>query len=189
LLPILLTSSAFLPATAFAHPGHGTSNLAEGFLHPLSGLDHLLAMLAVGLWAAQMGGRARLTVPASFVLAMTAGWFLGSSGTRIPWVEQGIAASVLVMGLMIAIAARPPLALPITMAATFAMFHGHAHGIEQPQNGGWGGYLAGFTGATVLLHAAGIGISQILAAAPRTRPLLRLAGGGIALAGVLVALR
>lgn len=185
----LLALLALLPLSAAAHPGHGTASLGEGLAHPLSGLDHLLAMVAVGLWAAQLGGRARWVVPGAFVSAMAAGWGLGMLGVPIPGVEQGIVASVLVLGLMIAIAARPPIGVPVAMVAAFALFHGHAHGTEAAPGGSALAYALGFTTATVFLHLAGIGLGQALESANRARPWLRLAGGSVALAGLMMAIR
>jgi urease accessory protein len=190
---LALSSVSFLlmglPHAALAHPGHGVPDLSQGFAHPLSGLDHLLAMLAVGLWAAQLGGQARWIAPSAFVTTMVVGGLLGMQGTPVPWVEQGIVASVFVLGLMIALATKPPLALTVAIVAVFALFHGHAHGAEMPTGGAWLGYAVGFTTATVLLHAAGIGIAQALTLKAATKPWLRYAGGGIALTGLVLGLR
>jgi urease accessory protein len=131
----LLLSLIFLvPSLAQAHPGmpghtHGFSN---GLLHPLTGLDHICAMVAVGLWAAQRGGRALWLVPTTFVSIMIVGGILGMGGVGIPYVEQGIAASVLVLGIFIAAAVRLPLAASMVIVGLFAIFHGYAHGAEMP---------------------------------------------------------
>ncbi|MDE9363693.1 HupE/UreJ family protein, partial [Pseudomonas aeruginosa] len=112
-LPKLLAALALLaaPALAFAHPGHGEHGLVAGLAHPLTGLDHLLAMFAVGLWAAQQQGAARLALPCTFVGTMLVGGLLGFEGLQLPFMETGIAASVLALGLCVALAVRPPLAL------------------------------------------------------------------------------
>ncbi|HHK2297323.1 TPA: HupE/UreJ family protein, partial [Pseudomonas aeruginosa] len=117
-LPKLLAALALLaaPALAFAHPGHGEHGLVAGLAHPLTGLDHLLAMFAVGLWAAQQQGAARLALPCTFVGTMLVGGLLGFEGLQLPFMETGIAASVLALGLCVALAVRPP--LPLAMAAT-----------------------------------------------------------------------
>src|SRR5579863_3698485 len=118
--------------SAAAHPVPGAAGLTAGFAHPLSGLDHVLAMVAVGLWAAQLGGRALWLVPASFVGFMTLGGALGMAGVHLPMVEAGILASVLILGILIAAAAQLPLAASVAVTGLFAIFHGHAHGTEIP---------------------------------------------------------
>jgi urease accessory protein len=184
-----LAASAFVfPALAHAHPGHEghelTWDFGAGFAHPLSGLDHLLAMVAVGLWAAQLGGRARWLVPAAFVGVMALGGALGSTGLTVPGVEQGIAASVLVLGLLVAAAARPPVAAGMALAGGFAVFHGVAHGAEMPASAGGLGYGAGFVLATALLHAAGVNLGLLGGKiSPRAT---RLAGWGVAAAGAVL---
>src|SRR6266404_6118289 len=134
----LLVSGVILFVTsagAHAHwvPGdvHG---FGSGFAHPLHGLDHVLAMIAVGLWAAQLGGRARWLVPASFVGVMALGGTLAMAGLRVPFLEAGILLSVLVLGILIAVAARFPLAGSMAIVGIFAFFHGHSHGMEMPVN-------------------------------------------------------
>eukprot|EP01034_Spumella_vulgaris_P000355 gene355-468_t len=121
-----------VPALAFAHPGHGDNGLVAGISHPLGGLDHLLAMLAVGLWAAQQQGAARWALPCTFVGTMLLGGVLGFEGLALPALESGIAASVLALGLAVALAIRPPVALAVAATAVFALFHGVAHGLELP---------------------------------------------------------
>ena len=139
---------------AQAHPGHEghdfTWDFSGGFAHPLSGWDHLLAMIAVGLWAAQLGGRARWLVPSAFVGVMALGAALGHAGLMFPGVEQGIAASVLVLGLLIATAVRLPVAAGMALVGLFAGFHGIAHGAEMPATAGGLSYGAGFILATAL---------------------------------------
>src|SRR5437660_10938129 len=122
-----------VPTAAFAHPGIGDAHgFVQGFAHPLGGLDHVLAMVTVGLLAWQLGGRALWLVPASFVLAMAAGGALGMADIPVPFVEVGIAVSVIVLGTMVALGTKAPLAITMALAALFAIFHGHAHGSEMP---------------------------------------------------------
>ncbi|MDO4641233.1 MAG: HupE/UreJ family protein [Neisseria sp.] len=153
----LLASVAFLTASAmaFAHPGHegDASGFVHGFLHPISGLDHILAMLAVGLWAASFSGKARWLIPASFVGVMSVGFLIGANGGEIPMTEQGIAASVLVIGLAAAWAQRIPASIAAVVVGLFALFHGVAHGAEMHGNAGL--YAIGFILSTAALHAAG----------------------------------
>jgi len=175
-----------LPLLAHAHPGHDghdlTWSFGTGFGHPLSGWDHLLAMLAVGIWAARLGGRARWLVPAAFVSTMIMGAVFAQSGLALPGIEQGIAASLLILGLFITFAVQLPVTLGMGLVAFFALFHGWAHGAEMPVTNRGFSYGAGFVIATTLLHAAGLGLGITL----QKRPLLgRLAGGAVAAAGVL----
>ncbi|SLN64385.1 HupE / UreJ protein [Roseivivax jejudonensis] len=154
------------PAAAHLDPAaHGS--VAAGFTHPLFGLDHVLAMVAVGLWAAMLGGRAVAAVPAAFVGAMVVGFGLAMAGLWLPFVEPMILASVVLIGLLVAIAARVPVAGGAAIVGVFALFHGFAHGGELGAAAP-GGYLAGFVLGTALLHAVGIGLGLGLA---------RLAGG------------
>ncbi|AKG02066.1 protein hupE [Pseudomonas aeruginosa] len=165
-LPKLLAALALLaaPALAFAHPGHGEHGLVAGLAHPLTGLDHLLAMFAVGLWAAQQQGAARLALPCTFVGTMLVGGLLGFEGLQLPFMETGIAASVLALGLCVALAVRPPLAL------------------ELPDLSSPWLYALGFVAATAALHAAGYALVRFLPQA--AAPLVRLAGLASAGAGV-----
>jgi urease accessory protein len=176
-----------LPALAQAHTGHGdTSGFSHGFLHPVNGLDHVLAMLAIGLWAAQIGGRALWAVPATFVSVMALGGALGAAGVAIPFVEPGIVASVLVLGLLIAFAVRVPLAASVPLVGLFAIFHGYAHGAEMPITASGLEYGLGFLLATAGLHALGIGLGLAIARFSAA-PLVRFAGGAIAAAGIALA--
>lgn len=183
----LLTAAALAPTLAFAHPGHDgdhgglTWDFAGGFGHPIGGLDHLLAMIAVGLWAAQLGGRARWAVPGAFMAALAAGAALGAGGVTIGWVEQAIAASVLVFGLLLVSAKRLPLAAGMGIAALFAFFHGVAHGAEMPATNSGLAYGLGFLAATALLHAAGVGLGLLAARAPKW--VAQATGVAVALAG------
>ena len=176
-LALLLT-----PALAFAHPGHGDNGLIAGISHPLGGLDHLLAMLAVGLWAAQQKGAARWALPCTFVGTMLVGGMFGFEGLNLPALEGGIAASVLALGLAVALAARPPLLMAVGATALFALFHGVAHGLELPDMSSPWTYAAGFVVATAVLHAAGYALVRVL---PQTAaPLVRLVGAASAATGV-----
>lgn len=182
LVPV--AAAALVASPALAHVGPGAhDSFAAGFGHPFLGLDHMLAMVAVGLWAAMLGGRALILVPAAFVGVMVLGFIAGAAGVPLPFVEPAILASVVVLGLLVA------LALPISALAGgalvgfFALFHGHAHGTEVG-TAGFLAYGAGFVAATVLLHVIGI-VSGI--ALGRFGPvLLRVAGGATALGGLML---
>jgi urease accessory protein len=179
----ILAGAALLlaPALAFAHPGHGDNGLMAGLGHPVGGLDHLLAMLAVGLWAAQQQGTARWALPCTFVGTMLLGGVLGFAGLELPALENGIAASVLALGLAVALAVRPPLVLAVIATAVFALFHGVAHGLELPEMSSPVAYAVGFVVATAALHAVGYAVVRFLPVA--AAPLVRVAGGASALAG------
>ncbi len=172
-------SIAGFSTTAFAHPGHD-AGLVGGLAHPFTGLDHMLAMLAVGLWASQLGRRAMLLLPVLFPAVMAVGAVLGVYGVGLPWVETGIVASVVTLGAVIALGVQPSLAASAGLVALFALFHGHAHGTELPAQGSALLYGAGFVAATAALHLIGMGVG-VLARAPLA---LRTAGGAIAAAGV-----
>lgn len=181
---ILAATAAFAVAAspAFAHTGIGGNGFVAGFAHPLFGMDHLLAMLGIGIWGAQLGGRASWMVPASFVGVMVLGAMLALAGAPLPMVELGIGGSVLVIGGLIAFGARLSLALAMGLAGLFALFHGHAHGTELPGFAHPAAFGAGFVLATALLHAAGFGIATALRA-PAMRLPLRLGGAAIAVVG------
>jgi urease accessory protein len=181
---------ALTPALAQAHPGHGEAHsFMGGFSHPLSGFDHILAMVAVGLWAAQLGGRAMYLVPAAFVSLMTVGGAMGMAGINLPMfpnnsmVEAGIMVSILVFGLLIATAVRLPTVAGMTIVGLFALFHGHSHGTELPAGATGATYAIGFILATALLHACGIGLG-LLAQKTLPAPAIRFAGAAIVLAGI-----
>jgi urease accessory protein len=181
--PLLLAAAFVLVGThAEAHPGvHGIA-FAQGLAHPFLGLDHVLAMVAVGLWAAQLGGRALWAVPAAFVAAVAVGGALGIVGVALPSVELGIALSLVGLGLMVALRVRPGLALSMALVTLFALFHGHAHGTELPAAAPALGYGAGFVLATALLHLAGIAAGLAL----RQSFWLRAGGAAVAAAGLLL---
>ena len=176
------------PSLAFAHPGlpGHTHNLATGFLHPLGGLDHILAMVAVGLFAAQLGGRALWLVPASFVTMMAAAGHAGMSGVALPMTETGIALSVIVLGAAVALRASMPVAAAMALVGFFAIFHGYAHGLETPETASGLAYGAGFVAATALLHSLGIGLGLALGRLDGAfgRNLVRVAGSVAAVIGV-----
>jgi len=172
-----------LTGTASAHTGeHTVTGFASGLTHPLMGLDHLLAMIAIGLWAAQQGGRALWAVPAAFVVAMVVGGGLAWSGVALPHVETGIALSVLVLGLLIATRRRWVVPAGMAIAAGFALFHGYAHGLETPQAASPALYGLGFVLATVCLHGTGIAGSLV------GRYATQAAGVGIAASGLALIL-
>jgi len=182
-LPLLLIF--LLPSLAQAHPGPPghTHGFANGLMHPLTGLDHICAMVAVGLWAAQRGGRALWLVPTTFVSIMIVGGALGMGHAGIPYVEQGIATSVLVLGILIAAAIRLPLAVSTAIVGLFALFHGYAHGAEMPATASGLAYGVGFVIATASLHLCGIGLG-LFAKRRASANLIRYAGGAIAACGV-----
>ena len=171
------------PAHAHLLPSeHGS--LAAGFSHPLFGIDHILVMVAVGLWALGAGGRAVVIVPSAFVAVMGAGFLFALAGGSLPFVEPAILASVVALGLLIAFAVRLPVTVSAVVVGAFAVFHGFAHGAEIGAAGAVA-YGAGFAMATALLHAAGIGLGFGLARLNVTGDkLVRALGAGTAVAGV-----
>ncbi|HSI41126.1 MAG TPA: HupE/UreJ family protein [Xanthobacteraceae bacterium] len=186
--PLLTAALLLSPAAAYAHTGLGdTHGFAHGFAHPISGLDHVLAMVTVGIFAAHLSGRALWAVPAAFVALMAVGGGLGMAGVDVPFVELGIALSVVVLGLAVASGPKNwPLGVAMALVGFFAIFHGHAHGAEMPENVSGALYAAGFMLATTALHLAGIGLGFAVGRfgdrlAPR---LTQVAGGVMAVAGV-----
>lgn len=178
-----------VPSVALAHTGVGdTQGFMRGFSHPIGGLDHVLAMVAVGMFAAYLGGRALWLVPATFVLMMAVGGALGIAGAPVPFVELGIAASVIVLGLAVALQWHVPTAAAAALAGFFAIFHGHAHGAEIPAGVSGLEYALGFMFATAVLHAvgAGIGLGFSQVGARISRAALQAGGGAMALAGVAI---
>jgi urease accessory protein len=157
--------------------------LVSGFTHPIFGLDHVAAMVAVGLWGAFLGQPAIWLLPVVFPLVMAFGGLLGISGVPVPAVEAGIAASALALGAMVALALRPPLWVAALLVGAFAIFHGHAHGTELPQAANPLAYGAGFVIATGLLHLSGIALG-LLARWPAGVGAVRVGGGAIACAGI-----
>ena len=174
-----------LASRAFAHTGGGEqAGFGTGFLHPLSGWDHMVAMVAVGLWGAQLGAPAVWALPVTFPMVMALGGMLGLLGIPLPGIEIGIALSAVVLGTMIVTAARPPLWVAGLIVAVFAVFHGYAHGAELPAGGNALFYSLGFVIATGLLHALGITIG-VIHRWSAGRIALRVLGGGVAAAGVV----
>ncbi|HNW61596.1 MAG TPA: HupE/UreJ family protein [Piscinibacter sp.] len=175
---------ALLATSAQAHEGSGMAGgFISGFLHPLLGWDHVVAMVAVGLWGAFLGMPAIWALPVVFPVVMALGGALGVAGVPLPAVEIGIAASAIVLGAMVAFAVRAPIALAAVIVGAFAIFHGHAHGTELPQAANPIAYSLGFVIATGLLHLGGIA-SGLLTRWPAGRAAVRAAGAGIAALGV-----
>jgi urease accessory protein len=185
LLRRLAPLAALLAAPlAQAHPGHDLPGFAGGLLHPLTGIDHLLAALAVGFWAAQLGGRARWLVPSAFVAMLGLGAVFGHVFGAVSGTEQAIAASLVALGLMIALAARLPAFAGMALVGAFALFHGMAHGAEMPATASGLAYGIGFAATTAALIAAGVGLGSLAARLPS--PARRIAGWAVAAAGVVL---
>lgn len=183
-VPILLVLLA-TTVPAAAHTGHGAADgFAAGVLHPFTGIDHMLAMLAVGLWAAIRGGGAIWAWPAAFVAAMLAGFALAMQGVVLPFYEPMILASLIGLGLVIALAVPMPMWGGAALIALFGLFHGYAHGVEV--SGAVLAFATGFALASLLLHIAGIAIAVLTARTVSMRP-VRLAGTAIALTGLALA--
>ena len=180
-LPIVFGAAAVTPA--YAHSGTGLAGGFEsGFSHPFTGVDHLLAMVSVGIWGAFLGRPLIYALPVIFPLIMVGGAILGMFSLPMPPVELGIAASVLVLGLCVCLAIQAPAWVACAIVAIFAVFHGYAHGVESPSAADPVGYSVGFVLATGLLHALGIGIG-VLNALPKGRLVTRSLGGAVAVAG------
>jgi len=176
-----------LPAAA--HTGHGElSGFTYGLMHPIGGLDHVLAMVAVGLLAYLLGGPALWGLPLAFIAAMAAGGALALGGFALPFVEAGIALSVVVIGALVALGKTTPSLLAASLVAVFAVFHGHAHGVEMPATASGLSYGLGFALATALLHIGGIFAGFALGAAGRQtgQTIARTIGGVMALSGVAI---
>jgi urease accessory protein len=177
----LLLALACTPACA--HTGSMSGGFVGGFAHPLFGPDHVVAMVAVGLWGAFLGAPAIWLLPIVFPLVMAMGGVIGILGVPLPSVETGIALSAIVLGMMVALAAKPPLLVAAVLVGAFAIFHGYAHGAELPPGTDAVAYSVGFVVATGLLHLTGIAFGQ-LARWPAGRMAVRVAGGAIAVAGI-----
>jgi urease accessory protein len=181
------TALACWPLLGWAHAESGRADgrldgLLAGLQHPVSGLDHVLAMVAVGLWGAQLGAPAIWLLPLTFPLVMAFGGMLGLMGVPLPGAEVGIALSALVLGLAIVTAWRPALWAAAAVVGFFAIFHGHAHGSELPAGASGLAYSLGFVAATGALHACGIGIG-VIQRWSAGQVVLRAAGAGVAAAG------
>lgn len=182
-VPISIGLGIFSDHT-FAHTlDAGHLAFTDGFVHPFLGVDHVLAMIAVGLWAAQLGGAALWRVPSTFLLLMIAGTFLANTGLSPVFVDTVVITSVLIFGLVIASAAKIPLLWSTVIVAVFAFFHGYAHGMEMPESVSPWSYIAGFTGATGSLHAVGLffGLSVL-----RQTKWIRLGGAAVAAIGAFL---
>lgn len=180
---ILTLIFALVATTAVAHTGEGiNSGFASGFWHPILGWDHVVAMVAVGLWGAFLGQPAIWVLPVVFPLVMALGGALGIIGVPLPAVETGIALSGVVLGLLIAFAVKAPIWIAAVIVGAFAIFHGHAHGTELPEQFNAYGYAIGFVIGTGLLHLAGIAFG-VLTRMEVGRMAVRGAGGLIALVG------
>lgn len=184
---ILAAALVALPSAALAHTGHGdTATLMHGFEHPLGGIDHILAMVAVGVFAFVLGGRALWIVPLSFVGMMAVGFVLGVGQIDLPFVELGIALSSVVIGGAAALGRPMPVAVAAALVGVFAIFHGHAHGTEMPADSSGLAYAAGFMAATAVLHlvgiAAALGVAKIVGRFGK--PVAQVAGGIFALGGI-----
>jgi urease accessory protein len=181
---VALVAAVLAPAAAWAHAElHAGGGFVAGFLHPISGLDHLVAMVAVGLWGAVLGPPALWLLPLAFPPVMALGGLLALLRMPLPGVEVGIALSGVVMGLMVLFELRPPLWLAALIVASFAVFHGHAHGAELPAGANALLYSLAFVIATGLLHLVGILLGEARRW-PAGRVLVRLAGAGVALVGL-----
>jgi urease accessory protein len=184
LRPPALLVIALLPGLAMAHSEQGVAGgLVAGLLHPVLGFDHLVAMVAVGLWGAQLRQPAIWLLPITFPMVMALGALMGIAGIPMPFVEFGIAASALVLGVMVAFSIRPPLWAAATVVGVFALFHGHAHGTEVPSAANPLSYGVGFVISTGFLHLAGILIG-LLVRWPAGERVVRACGAVVAGVGV-----
>jgi urease accessory protein len=184
---LLAFAFTLVSTAAFAHTGHGdTAGFLHGFMHPVGGLDHILAMVAVGVFACVLGGRALFLVPLSFIGMMAAGFLLGAGGIELPLVELAIALSSIVIGGVAAMGRPMRVAGAMALVGAFALFHGHAHGAEMPSGASGLLYVLGFITATALLHATGIlaALGSAKSFGKFGRPLAQLAGGLFALGGI-----
>jgi urease accessory protein len=180
---LLTTLGSAMSAQAHIQAGE-TAGFLSGLNHPVSGLDHIVAMVSVGLWGAQLGKPAIWVLPLTFPMVMAMGGFLGLVGMPLPGVEIGIAASAIVLGTAVLCEARPPLWLAAVLVGTFAVFHGYAHGAELPPGDSGFMYSLGFIAATGLLHGCGITVG-LIHRWPWGQQLLRLTGGGVLATGGL----
>ncbi|WP_114942847.1 HupE/UreJ family protein [Microvirga calopogonii] len=183
---VLIVTSVAAATPALAHTGHdAVSGVLAGFAHPLTGLDHLLAMISVGLFAALLGGRALWAVPASFVGMMLVGGMMGLAGIEVPAVEIGLAVSVIILGAIVSLGWSWSVGAAMALVGVFAVFHGYAHGVEIPSEAGAALYSLGFTLASMMLHGLGIAFGRIAAGQSQAR---RVAGVSVAVAGVVLLL-
>ncbi|WP_374544952.1 HupE/UreJ family protein [Rhodoblastus sp.] len=173
------TALAFFPFAASAHPGLHAMGFEDGFVHPFTGADHLMAMIAVGYWAGQFGGRMRFAIPAIFAGVMVVGAALGFHSEAPGFIEYGIAASVAVMGLLIAFDVKMPALAAAALVGAFAFCHGFAHGAEAPAAATEISFFSGFVLASLILQGIGLGLSMLRPG----RTLSRIAGALVALGG------
>jgi urease accessory protein len=186
---LILPAALVVASPAFAHTGiSDTDGLADGLTHAIGGFDHVLAMIAVGLFAALLGGWAVWFVPASFVGMMAVGGALGMAGINLPFVEVGIGLSVVALGAAIALEIKLPVAAAMAFVGFFAIFHGYAHGAEMPDTASGIDYGIGFMLATAILHAVGVGLGLAIEQLGRLRvaQVARATGGTIAVAGIIM---
>jgi urease accessory protein len=174
--------SVVLHTSAFAHVGGHGAGVVAGLAHPFSGLDHVLAMVAVGLWASQLGRPAVWVLPLTFPAVMALGAVLGATGMALPWLEIGVAGSVLALGAAVALAWRPAVVVGAALVAAFALLHGWSHGTELPQAGSALAYGVGFILATLALHGTGLALGAV-SLRPAGRMAARAAGAAVALCG------
>jgi urease accessory protein len=184
LLTLPVTMLAYIPTAGAHNIGAEGAGFITGLAHPFMGLDHLLAMIAVGIWAAQTGGSAVWRLPLSFIAMMAVAALFGASGYGLLLLEPLIAGSVIFLGLMVVFAIRLPVNLSMLIVGLFAVVHGYAHGLEMPQAGSAILYGSGFVLATTLLHLIGIGLGKVTY---RKQLLSRLSGSIIAIAGLYLA--
>jgi len=185
----LATLIALAPAIALAHTGHAeTSGLMYGLAHPITGIDHVLAMVAVGLLSVHLGGRASWLLPLSFVGVMVVAGALGMAGIQVPFAEVGIGLSVIVLGLAVAFRFSLPTLAAMALVGFFAVFHGYVHGAEMPAAASWLPYAVGFVGATALLQGVGAGFGLLigLGGGKLGRRVVRAGGGAIAVLGIAI---
>ncbi len=185
---LMIAALSSFTSVVFAHSGHDVSMpFLSGFLHPLMGFDHLIAMFAVGLWGARLGGKAIFVAPIAFVVTMLIGFNLAIAGMSIPYVEQGIIASVIFLGLVLAFSTRLPLVFSSGLVAVFAFFHGAAHGMELPSDAHATSFAMGFAAASIAFHLIGVTFNKAIT--PLNQKLVsRLTGSLIALSGVFLAI-
>ena len=178
-----------VPAIAHAHTGvDPVHDLLHGLEHPLSGFDHLCAMLAVGIWATQLGGRSIGVMPAAFIVALAIGVALGMDGVSLPYVEPGIALSVVILGVLVATAAWLPLGVSVAIVSLFALVHGYAHGAETPATASGVFHATGFLVATVCLLAVGVGFGRLMQRQDHAR-FVRAIGVAVMLCGIFLSVR
>ena len=181
---LIAAAAALLPGMAMAHTGVGViGGFQSGFTHPIFGFDHVVAMVAVGLWGAFLGQSAIWLLPVVFPVVMAFGGLAGVLGVPLPGVEMGIALSAVALGAMVALALRPPLWVAAVLVGAFAIFHGHAHGTELPEAANPLAYGVGFVIATGLLHLSGIALG-LLSRWPAGLQAVRIGGGAIACVGL-----